>query len=164
MFRSASSANRASRGIVRRSFLSPMGPAAKIRASISFGSPRMIGSNPMWPVPSLLEIRPRGDLGEYQAVGGELEAHGCGHLQRRFASGGRVLAAEGPLLDISEKLGHHNTVGDDRAILHPAAARHDEGPGEHQPLGVLADVDEPPPSPPASPPNRLTLTLPRRSA
>ena len=30
------------------------------------------------------------------------------------------------------------------AILHPAAARHDEGPGEHQPLGVLADVDEPP--------------------
>jgi len=28
--------------------LQPMGPAAKIRASFSFGSQRIMGSNPMW--------------------------------------------------------------------------------------------------------------------
>jgi hypothetical protein len=52
----------------------------------------------------------RGDLGEFQAVGGELEDAPLGHVEYRLAGGGGVLPAEGPLLDVGEKLGRHGTV------------------------------------------------------
>jgi hypothetical protein len=67
-----------------------------------------------------------------------------GHLEHRLSGGGRVLAAEGALLDIVEELGSGNPVGDDDASVDDLrAARRHERAEEHHLLGVLADVDEP---------------------
>jgi hypothetical protein len=104
-----------------------------------------MGRKAIWPKDVALDVDPRGNLDEVQAVRREREDTALGDVEHRLAFLRRERPAKGHLLYRLDELALPTLDGDaDVTVLdrnfQPARS---ERAGEHQPARVLADVDEP---------------------